>query len=86
MQEKQILIDYLSQNGFSNESATLYVNSLLKNPEEPTGLKISVILNIIKFTLKLNTPELKTLELKEPVKILQINPLSNLLDDFIDGK
>lgn len=56
MQEKQILIDYLSQNGFSNESATLYVNSLLKNPEEPTGLKISAILNIIKFTLNLNTP------------------------------
>mgnify|MGYP001047492217 CR=1 FL=1 len=86
MQEKQILIDYLSQNGFSNESATLYVNSLLKNPEEPTGLKISAILNIIKFTLKLNTPELKTLELTEPVKIHRINPLSNLLDDFIDGK
>lgn len=63
MQEKQILIDYLSQIGFSNESATLYVNSLLKNPEESTGLKIAAILNIIKFTLKLNTPELKTLEL-----------------------
>lgn len=56
MQEKQILIDYLFQNGFSNESATLYVNSLLKNLEEPTELKISATLNIIKFTLKLNTP------------------------------
>ncbi|WP_241282938.1 hypothetical protein [Chryseobacterium timonianum] len=86
MQEKQILLDYLSQNGFSNESATLYVNSLLKNPEEPTGLKISAILNSVKFTLKLNTPELKTLELTEPVKIHRINPLSNILDDFIDGK
>ncbi|MCS3533100.1 hypothetical protein [Chryseobacterium sp. JUb7] len=42
MQEKQILIDYLSQNGFSNESATLYVNSLLKNPENIDKLKETI--------------------------------------------
>jgi len=71
---------------FQMKVHTLYVNSLLKNPEEPKGLKISAILNTIKFTLKLNTSELKTLELTEPVKIHRINPLSNLLDDFIDGK
>lgn len=49
--EKQILIEYLSKNGFSKESAELYVNSLAKNPQEPTDLKFSFILNLIKFTL-----------------------------------
>lgn len=53
MEVKQIFIDYLSQNGFSNESAVLYVNNLLKTPDEPTDLKFSSILKIIKFTLNL---------------------------------
>ncbi|MCT2410030.1 hypothetical protein NZD88_20940 [Chryseobacterium antibioticum] len=85
MEEKQILINYLSQNGFSKESAELYVNSLSKNPEEPTDLKFSSILRLIKFTLNLDLPKIKTLDLTEPVKSYRIKPLSNILDDFIDG-
>lgn len=46
--EKQILIDYLSQNGFSKESAELYLNSLSKKPQEPTDLKFNSILKIMK--------------------------------------
>lgn len=49
-EEKKILINYLSQNGFSKVSAELYVNSLLKNPEEPTDLKFNFILKLIRFT------------------------------------
>lgn len=88
LEEKQIFINYLSQNGFSKEIAELYVNSLSKSPEEPTDLKFSSILKLIKFTLSLknlNLPEIKTLDLTEPVKSYRINPLSGLLDDFIDG-
>lgn len=53
MEEKQILINYLSQNEFSKHCAKLYVNNLSKNPQESTDLKFSSILNIIKFTLNL---------------------------------
>lgn len=87
-EEKQILINYLSQNGFSKESAELYVNCLSKNPEAPTDLKFSSILKLIKFTLSLqnlNFPEIKTLDFTEPVKSYRINPLSGLLDGFIAG-
>lgn len=87
-EEKQILINYLSQNGFSKESAELYVNSLSKNPEEPTDLKFSSILKLIQFTLSLknlNLTEIKTLDFTETVKSSRINPLSGLLDDFIAG-
>ncbi|MCD0480408.1 hypothetical protein LPB90_18370 [Chryseobacterium sp. LC2016-29] len=84
-EEKQILINYLSQNGFSKESADLYVNSLSKKPEEPTDLKFSTILELVKFTLNLDLSKIKTLDLTEPVKSSRIDPLKGLLDDFIAG-
>jgi len=37
-----------------------------------------------KSTLNLDLPEIKTLDLTEPVKSYRIKPLSNILDDFID--
>lgn len=52
--EKQILIEYLSQNGFSKENAALYVNSLSKNPQDPTDFKFSSILKLIEFAIKKN--------------------------------
>lgn len=61
---------------------------LSKNPEEPTDLKFSSILNLIKFTLSLknlNLPEIITLDFTDSVKRHRINPLSGLLDDFIAG-
>lgn len=53
--EKQILIEYLSQNGFSKDSAALYVSSLFKNPDEPTNLKFNSILGLIKFATNIST-------------------------------
>lgn len=51
-ESKQILIKFLSQNGFSKESAGLYVNSLSNEPQQPTNLKFNTILKLIKFTKK----------------------------------
>jgi hypothetical protein len=49
--EKKLLIEFLSQNGFDKDAANVYVTSLSKHPNEPTGLRFSAILELISFAL-----------------------------------
>lgn len=83
-EEKKILIDYLSQNGFSKISAELYVHSLLKNPEEPTDLKFDSILKLIRFTSRF-PPEINLIIRKEDKLIMGAFYDANDAEKYMDG-
>lgn len=78
--EKEILIEYLSKNGFSKASAEIYVSSLANDPEQPTNLKFTSILEIINFALNQNN----VAKIKEKDGIEEYISYNQTYDSFIE--